>query len=665
MKKDDSPLAMSELNKDNAKLYFGVVAVILIAMIFAIDLQIPLGVAVAVPYVAVVLLGLWAPQRRFIIVVALTCSVLTYVGFLKSPTSSTAMWQVIANRSLSLFVIWVTAALCFLQKKKTEALSDSENRYHTLFEQLRYVIEGTTRVTGESFLHSLVYHLAAALKTRYVFICEIVEGKSDSFRIRAFYSENSEKIILQGEHSLKGSPCEEVFSKKEIVYFARDVHKFPDCFPVTEARIDSYLGYPLFGANGEVVGILVLMHDKPIFDVPNIKTIIPMFITRAEVEMARERAEQRLKILFTVVEQSPATVVITDTTGKISYVNPSFTRTTGYTLEEVIGNNPRLWKSGMHPPEFYQQMWETILAGKEWRGDICNKKKNGDLYWELLSILHLEDAEGNITHFIAIKVDDTERRRAEQKMEHYAAELERSNQALKDFAAIASHDLQEPLRKVTVFGGRLRGHIDNSGSDYLDRMLRASVRMQSLIDDLLEYSRVAAKPRIFEPTDLQTVVSGVLSDLEILVAQTGAKVEVGSLPTIEADEIQMRQLFQNLIANALKFQRKKIPPVVTIQCHYSEVDTLWTITVEDNGIGFDQKYAERIFKPFERLHGRSEYEGSGIGLAVCQKIILRHGGTIKAESDLEKGTKFIITLPSKQIIEDQALHPRRESPASS
>lgn len=241
-------------------------------------------------------------------------------------------------------------------------------------------------------------------------------------------------------------------------------------------------------------------------------------------------------------------------------------------------------------------------------------------------------------------------------------ELERSNRELQDFAFVASHDLQEPLRKIQAFGDRLRTvqgpQFSDQGRDYLDRMSGAAERMHTLINDLLGYSRVTTKAQPFAPTDLNKVVDGVLGDLETRIEQSGGSVTVRNLPTIDADEFQMRQLFQNLVANALKFARSDTPPIVEVsadvfQGEFASIgrsmpEELVRISVSDNGIGFDEKYLDRIFTPFQRLHGRNEYEGTGIGLAVCRKIVERHGGSLTAESIPGKGSTFIAILPLMQ-----------------
>lgn len=236
----------------------------------------------------------------------------------------------------------------------------------------------------------------------------------------------------------------------------------------------------------------------------------------------------------------------------------------------------------------------------------------------------------------------------------FATRLEQSNRELQDFASVASHDLQEPLRKIQAFGDRLKtkhaASLNDEGLDYLSRMQQAAQRMQVLIDDLLTFSRVTSKAQPFAPVDLAYVAQEVKSDLDARIERTGGRVEIGALPTIEAEPTQMRQLLQNLIANALKFHRPGEAPIVKVSADLQEegADSCCRMIVEDNGIGFDEKYLDRIFTVFQRLHGRSEYEGTGIGLAVCRRIVERHGGSITARSAPGQGSTFIVTLPLRQ-----------------
>ena len=270
--------------------------------------------------------------------------------------------------------------------------------------------------------------------------------------------------------------------------------------------------------------------------------------------------------------------------------------------------------------------------------------------------------------------DIAERKQVEETLAQKAqkaAELARSNAELEQFAFVASHDLQEPLRKIQAFGDRLKtkcnGALAADAVDYLERMQSAATRMRALIDDLLAFSRAIRSVEPFVPVNLGVITKEVLGDLEVRIEKSGARVEVGDLPTIEADPMQMRQLLLNLIGNSLKFQPPGATPVVKVEARImgrasssdtaflrqvpapceqaSALEQFCEIRVQDNGIGFDEKYTDKIFAVFQRLHGRNEYEGTGVGLAVCRRIADRHHGTIIAKSKLGQGATFIVTLP--------------------
>jgi signal transduction histidine kinase len=245
-----------------------------------------------------------------------------------------------------------------------------------------------------------------------------------------------------------------------------------------------------------------------------------------------------------------------------------------------------------------------------------------------------------------------ELKEAHSKAQELLDQLERSNRDLEEFASIASHDLQEPLRAIQAFSSRLQikhaQSLDEQGADYLARIQKAATRMHTLIGDLLTLSRLSTKAQPFALVNLAEVAREVVCDLEARIQQSGGQVEVAELPAVEADPLQMRQLLQNLISNALKFHRPGIPPMVRVgRCGCTTSDGV-CIEVADNGIGFSEEDLKRIFLPFERLHGRSKYEGTGIGLAICRRVVERHSGSISATSVPGQGSKFIIVLPLRQ-----------------
>jgi len=287
--------------------------------------------------------------------------------------------------------------------------------------------------------------------------------------------------------------------------------------------------------------------------------------------------------------------------------------------------------------------------------------------WIQSTKVPLRNRVGETIGLVGITADISERKIAEEKLRRFAGQLERSNAELQNFASVASHDLQEPLRKIQAFGGRLRKRCEAGlgevGMDYLERMENAAQRMQLLIQDLLKLARVTSHAGPFHQCDLGEIVGAVLLDLEVAIEQADAIVKVGNLPVVQADSVQMRQLFQNLISNALKFRRPDVRAEILITGEMVDHQDLFSgtagqdttmceIRVQDNGIGFDPKFAEQIFVIFQRLHGRNEYEGTGVGLALCRKITDRHAGTIMAQAKEGQGATFIVTLPVQQLSDE-------------
>ncbi|HXC64078.1 MAG TPA: ATP-binding protein, partial [bacterium] len=256
--------------------------------------------------------------------------------------------------------------------------------------------------------------------------------------------------------------------------------------------------------------------------------------------------------------------------------------------------------------------------------------------------------QGGARYLGGYSMDVQDRVDAQRRLEAYARDLENTNRELQNFTSVAAHDLQEPLRKILTFGERLAFALQGSEAggkpqEDLGRMLSAAGRMRALIEDLLSYTRVASRPWAAEDTDLDRCLRQAWADLELAVEQSGARLEADPLPTLRADPSQLRQLFVNLMGNAIKYRRPGEAPRIRVE---------WTakpgqveLRVSDNGIGFDPAKAEKIFELFQRLHGRSEYPGNGLGLAICRKIAERHGGALRAESRPGQGSTFILSLP--------------------
>ncbi len=326
-------------------------------------------------------------------------------------------------------------------------------------------------------------------------------------------------------------------------------------------------------------------------------------------------------------------------------------------LREVIGNLEKHNKNLQDTVQKYVEYMSKVGNGELDSRLELEEKENTTENPLIILGWQLNDTTENLQRMIdEIKDSTIIIKNNKEKLEIYSKKLEESNKELEQFAYTASHDLQEPLKKLDYYMDRLKtkcsSNVDQKILEYIDRMNNAVVRMEILIRDLLQYSRVTTKAKPFEKVDLNEIIKGVLGDLEIRINETKARINTGNLPIIDAEALQMRQLFQNIIGNSLKYQRENVPPDIIINSKIITDENYCEITVIDNGIGFDNKYAEQIFGLFQRLHGKSEYEGTGIGLAVCKKIVEKHGGIISADGKEGEGSAFYIKLPLVHIATD-------------
>ncbi|MEP6901149.1 MAG: ATP-binding protein [Actinomycetota bacterium] len=430
-------------------------------------------------------------------------------------------------------------------------------------------------------------------------------------------------------------------------------------------------------------------YRSPMLAISAIVTIglISLILTRQmsaltrKMQLVNQILEEESALKFTnLIKESSDISAIFSVDGDVLFLSPSITNILGYSDKASVGAQSFDFvhsEDVEKVKESYRRVFED--ADYVFRDEFRYKHLNGS--WRVLEGVgrQYRNENGKVIGILHNSRDITDRKSADKQLRNYTYKLEQSNRELQEFAYIASHDLQEPLRKVQAFGDRLErkcaAELSDEGRDYVERMRGAAGRMQNLINDLLTFSRVSTKTQPFQPVDLKKIAEEVVSDLEVRIEQTGGRVEIGELPTIDADPLQMRQLLQNLIGNALKFHRSDVSPVVKVyaqtvwrngasfllegeEIQMGEVDNdIFQLVVEDNGIGFDEKYLDRIFTVFQRLHGRAEYEGSGIGLAVCRKIVERHSGQITAAGKPGAGATFYINLPITQ--EDMNIHETR------
>ena len=412
-----------------------------------------------------------------------------------------------------------------------------------------------------------------------------------------------------------------------------------------------WLAVPMVGSDGKTLGILQLSDKYRGEFNEDDEQVALQFSQMAVIAIERARLLARLQVRDRFFEMSLEVFVVYDPASeRWVQVNQMLADITGYSREELM-SRPIL--DFIHPEDApsTRERSRELGSGREVQTSFVNRYlcKNGEVRW--MEWMSAPAADGLV---YAVGRDITRRLQSEAVLRQTLADLNARNRELQDFAFIASHDLQEPLRKIRAFADRLQerhaGSLTAEARDYLDRTCKAASRMQVLISDLLAYSRVAARGRPFTQVKLDTVLAGVVDDLEASLEASGGRIEAGPLPVIEADATQMRQLFQNLLSNALKFRSPDRAPVIRVEAEREAgMDGPgWILRFTDNGIGFEPRHAEKVFAPFQRLHGRQEYEGTGIGLAIVRRIVERHRGAIQAEGSPGEGATFVIRLPERQ-----------------
>jgi PAS domain S-box-containing protein len=489
-------------------------------------------------------------------------------------------------------------------KKIEEALRASEERFRSLFEGHRAVMLLIEPDSGQ-----------------------IVDANAAA---AVFYGYPRERLRAMRIDEINQLPPEEVAARRQQAV----------------ALVKNQFIFPHRLADGQLRWVEVYSSPVTIEGRPMLFSIIHDITARRQAEAALRESEAKFRSAFA---NAAIGFAMMKPDGSFVDANPAFCRLVGYDIADL---REMTYQQLAHPDDISDnlQLVEQMLAGKINDYVIENRyvRQDGKAVWVRKSVSVDRDAEGQLRWIIALIEDITERKQAEAAQVVHTELLLRSNQALEDFATIASHDLLEPLRKVRAFGKLLRSRfgqeLGDQGQDYIERIQQAASRMQGMLDGLLAYARVTSQGQGFIQVDLQQILVGVLSDLEARIMQTGGQVSAESLPLIEADPFQMRQLFQNLLGNGLKFHRPSVPPEIRVSGRQAG-DNLIELDFTDNGIGIDPSKVEVIFQPFHRLHNQTEFEGSGIGLAICRKIVECHSGSIVVISQPGQGTTFRVRLP--------------------
>lgn len=370
-----------------------------------------------------------------------------------------------------------------------------------------------------------------------------------------------------------------------------------------------------------------------------------------KIDISRQMAEENIKMQAELINLTHDAIFVRNMDDEITFWNKGSEETYGWSMEEALGRVTHDLLQSEYP-EPLDDIQNDVLKYGQWDGELKHKKRNGDII-TVLSRWSLQKYEnGKPLGFLEINTDITKRKEAQNKLKELVEELRRSNYELQQFTFITSHDLQEPLRSIASFSQllerRYKGKLDSSADEYIDFIVDGAMRMKEMIQGLLEYSLVG-KGENFQSTDVNETIDIVLSNLKRLIDENEAEITHERLPTITADSRQLVQIFQNLIGNAVKFKKPDIPPKIHISAVLDAKNNEYIFSVSDNGIGIETKYRDKIFDIFKRLHTIDEYGGTGIGLAICKRIVEHHGGKIWAESEYGVGSTFYFTIPINPI----------------
>jgi len=574
-----------------------------------------------------------------------------------------------------------------VRKRAEEALKESERRIGLLNDvasaanaaatpgnALHVAIEGIARYIGWPVGHVYV----ADDKNPEMLIPTDIWYLEDENRFNLFREVTAKTVFTPGA----GMIGRVLASKKTL--WIEDVTIYPDFLRTKLADdigVRGAFGFPVV-VGGKVTAVLEFFSSKKEKSNPSLMDLMDQIGIQLGIVIERKQAEEELKKLSRAVEQSPATVVITDVKGKIQYVNPKFTELTDYSSAEAIGKNPRILSSGVHSKSFYKELWGTIFSGQNWYGTFCNRKKNGELYWERASISPVRNEHGEISNFVAVKEDITKLLQYEEELKQAKETAESANRAKSDFLASMSHELRTPLNAIIGFSEVLKeqyfGPLIKKQEEYVGDILESGKHLLSLINDILDLSKVEAGKTELELSKVN--VPDLINSSLTMIKEKTMKHNITLNPDIRrevenleimADKRKLKQVLFNLLSNAAKFtpdggiisvqarivndlmaySKNEVNYELSAMNHELKADFL-EISVEDTGIGIIPEHQKKIFEPFYQVKGsrQDKTPGTGLGLSLSKGLIELHGGTIRVESEGErKGSRFSFKIPIERV----------------
>jgi PAS domain S-box-containing protein len=513
---------------------------------------------------------------------------------------------------------------------------------------------------AENFFDALARYLGENLDMDYVVIDRIDEDPAIAETV-ALYARGA--IVPNMRYALKGTPCENVLGRRLCVYPQGVQQLFPEDNLLAEMGVQSYIGIPLWDCSGQPIGLIALMGSKPCSDAAPATQLLQLVATRAAAELTRERNDcilrRREHEFRTLAESLPDSIVRYDREGRIIYVNPVLEKNLGAAAANMIGTSVREFQANGSYEAYAQAVVTALASGENGEIEYILPVPGKEPIVHQIRLIVERDEHGEVTGVLAIGRDITERKRTEKEIRTLNAELERrvaertaqleaANRELEAFCYSVSHDLRAPLRHidgyVDLLVSRCRDGLNDKGLHYVDTIADSARGMGVLIDDLLQFSRTGRAEMRWERLEMHQALQEALADIKESYSGRVIEWSIGALPSVRGDYALLRQVWANLLGNAVKYTRSREAARIEVSAREENGEIIFTVT--DNGVGFDMRYADKLFGVFQRLHSQEEFEGTGIGLAIVQRIISRHGGRVWAEAELDRGATFSFTLPS-------------------